>query len=491
MSIFSDKLRTFVKQKGHNIYSLAKYCRMDRSNMYKIVQGTRHPASLEVVENIAQSLALTPFERKELLEAWHVSEVGEYIYFERKLIAEFIGHLKAEQTAGYSEGAGSKGRSLYISEPRPAVSGKNNVNICLKSMIEKEAQKETPEICLICQPEQSFLLDLLAVCGSHKKNFKIRHLICMESFSEKEENKYNLQCLNDMAPLLMSSCKYHVYYYYDKVQSHFYNMNILPYMLLTSESVMLISSDFEYGIYSKSEEKLSLFHHMFEEYTSETEELFKCGMGISEILKEYKEVMADRIVAVLCPGPLSASVPLEISSKYLKRDDKDGELLKSFMEDTGEYVQKCIVRPQYRNFFTEEGIRDFMDHSHIIDMMESYYETFSEADRLTVLENMRKMMLEQHVEAHLIRPGLLHMQRDFYMTVYENGRTDMMFKNTDGQWRLLSIHEKSLGESFYNFTKYLTESTKVCGLEESLQCLEALLEEYRERFEDCENEEKA
>ena len=44
MSIFSDKLRTFVKQKGHNIYSLAKYCRMDRSNMYKIVQGTRHPA---------------------------------------------------------------------------------------------------------------------------------------------------------------------------------------------------------------------------------------------------------------------------------------------------------------------------------------------------------------------------------------------------------------------------------------------------------------
>ena len=34
------------------------------------------------------------------------------------------------------------------------------------------------------------------------------------------------------------------------------------------------------------------------------------------------------------------------------------------------------------------------------------------------------------------------------MTVYENGRTDMMFKNTDGQWRLLSIHERVLGNLF-------------------------------------------
>lgn len=481
MSIFSEKLKEFTEQKNKPVYVLAKYCHMDRSNMYKIVHGTRHPSSIAVVENLAQALTLTPYEKSQLLQAWHITELGEYIYYERKLVSAFISGLKADRNYLASESFGNMEQSVStLPKEDTVIYGKNSLNSCIKNMIEEETGKESPVIRLICQPEQSFLFHLLATYGS-SESLEIRHLICMESLSEKQENRYNLQCLNAMAPLLIASCRYQVHYYYDTVQSHFHNMNLLPCMLLTGNQVLLMTADFDQGLLLTSKDIVHMYCQLFEKYMKETKELFQDWLNFPELIDEFEKSKNHYVISILSPAPISGAIPAELCFKYMKQEGSYQDLQKTFINDTLDYAQKCMLEGKYTNFFTEEGVRDFMDHGHIVDATSDYYHTFQMEDRIQVLRNMVGMLKLGCPQGHLIKPGFLDMQRDFYMTIYDTGRTDILFRNANHQWRLISIVEKSLGDSFFNFTRYLTENPEVCSQEESLAVMENLLKEYEEK----------
>ena len=60
MSKFSQLLSQYIQEKNVRIYSLAEYCGIDRSLMYKIVHGKRTPGSASAVDKIADYLHLTP-----------------------------------------------------------------------------------------------------------------------------------------------------------------------------------------------------------------------------------------------------------------------------------------------------------------------------------------------------------------------------------------------------------------------------------------------
>ena len=69
MSEFSYVLSRHVHGKNIKTYALAQYCGLDRSNMYKIINGKRKPTSLEMVHKMARFMHLSPAEEQELEEA--------------------------------------------------------------------------------------------------------------------------------------------------------------------------------------------------------------------------------------------------------------------------------------------------------------------------------------------------------------------------------------------------------------------------------------
>lgn len=479
MSIFSDKLEKYVEQKKMPVYTLAKICGMDRSLMYKIVHGTRRPSSVQVVEKIAKSLELTPHDRSLLLEAWHITDVGEHIYYERKIILSLIENLHPEKKVLGEKRMESR-KEDYVSGQELVICGKNNVNTCLKMLIEEEAERPSPVFRMICQPETSFLFEMLAVYCADRADCEVRHLICLEESVEKEENRYNLQCLNRMTPLLRSSCKYKVHYYYDRVQSHFYNMNVLPYLFLTENGMVQMSPDFEYGICTRMPEKIKFFREIFENYLGQTEKLFMEEKGVNGISEQYGERVAqfNKVTAVLTPAPVQGAVSMEMIVKHLKPTFAEKQELMVFLTSNKEYCQQCVESKDYLTFFTEEGIRDFMDDGNIVDLIADQMEKLSREERLEALKRMQRMMEAGEVHAQLIRPGLLNMPRDFYMTFYENGQSDIIFRTSGKQWRVLQIHEKSLGISFGRFIRFLPECPQVCTAEESCQFIREMVEEY-------------
>ena len=97
MSVFSDLLKNYIHEKNVKVMSLAHYCNLERSTVYKFINGKREPMSVELVEQIAYFIKLTPLESYQLKEAWKVARMGERPYYIRKSIEHFMTAEAVEQ----------------------------------------------------------------------------------------------------------------------------------------------------------------------------------------------------------------------------------------------------------------------------------------------------------------------------------------------------------------------------------------------------------
>ena len=75
MSVFSDMLRNYIHEKDVKVGALAHYCNLERSTVYKFINGKREPMSAELVEQIAYIIKLTPLEAHHLREAWKMTRM--------------------------------------------------------------------------------------------------------------------------------------------------------------------------------------------------------------------------------------------------------------------------------------------------------------------------------------------------------------------------------------------------------------------------------
>ena len=90
MSTFSDLFSLFIKSREINVSALTAYCNLDRSTMYKLINGKRTPTSKELVRQIASFMNLNPVETQELVDAYLLTKVGWEAYYRRKNVLDFI-----------------------------------------------------------------------------------------------------------------------------------------------------------------------------------------------------------------------------------------------------------------------------------------------------------------------------------------------------------------------------------------------------------------
>ena len=72
------------------IYGLAQNSKIDRSSLYKFLNGERLPASLAVLNRLMEALRLSPTQSSELRTAYDISRMGEESYQRRRNTVEFL-----------------------------------------------------------------------------------------------------------------------------------------------------------------------------------------------------------------------------------------------------------------------------------------------------------------------------------------------------------------------------------------------------------------
>lgn len=165
MSVFSDMLKNYIHEKDVKVAALAHYCQLERSTIYKFINGKREPMSAELVEQIAYFIKLTPLETHQLRESWKMARMGEDAYYIRKSVEHFLCDFPNKSTppsCDFTPPHANLVKRLSPTQNCLLLNSRQAIDSSVHQILLSEAAKPNGKIALFLQPDYPFLLHLLS-----------------------------------------------------------------------------------------------------------------------------------------------------------------------------------------------------------------------------------------------------------------------------------------------------------------------------------------
>ena len=477
MSDFSNLLSLLIKTRDVNVSALTAYCELDRSTMYKLINGKRSPSSKSLVQKLASFMNLNPLETQELLQSYLLTKVGWDTYYSRKNVLEFL--LNFADLHGESlQDASSldfNAASWHIDKDTVALSGQLQINSCISQMVMELLSKPEGTLSILAQPEHLEQLNLSAMIPHSHNKLCIQHIICVnnrKSYIRSQQN-YNIQCLKKIISLYEKPVTYEPYYYYDNVNSHFNNLNFLPCMFLTDSVAVLCSSNLKEGVMIKDNETLHLFQNRFQDIMKSTEPLTSSFHSILNFhLKNfsiiYKESSTSyNLSAEPCLIPCFSKDLLE---KYIPDSLPQKEIL---MQELPVYIES-LTKSNSHLYFTREGVLRFLMTGRLHEIPDALYRPFEYEDRIKLLKKFYSQV-NGSGNIRLLKGSLEKFPLNLHLAVTVNYGY-LMFSGQTSMLTYILLKEQNLLSSFYDFASSLDELEMLETKDETLNYLQKVIE---------------
>lgn len=463
MSIFSETLSEYIQKKNIKVSSLVRYCDTDRSTMYKIINGKRNPPSRSLFQKIAVFLHLTPVEYQHLEEAWKITRTGHEIYYRRKSVENFISSFPSSAPVILPRQVDFHPAFSNLASDREAapLTSQQQINFALHCLILAEASSKQGKIGLFLQPDHNFLFSLLSSLNP-SGSLTIQHLLCFSSndrFTYQHE-LYNLRCLKDIFPFCMAGLDYSPRFFYDDIQSHYYNFNVFPCLILTSKSALMCSSDYQTGIIYHQQDIVNLFWKQYQSFYDKCSPLFRTVSMDPETSEDFFDILLDTAeddtTFIIQPEAcLTPFITDRILDECFNHSLPQGKTIQALASKTFAGNLKKIQQGHFFLYFTEIGIQHFA-HTGIIDEIpEIYYRPFTPNQRSALLQGV--LTCCRSGAYRILKKPLNHIPENFRLCVRSNQCT-ITFQDNDNKIQILSILESGLADTFRDYLESMEES---------------------------------
>lgn len=475
MNTFSSLLHSLVHQKDISVYPMTQYCGVDRTLMYKYLNGKDYPKDQAIVNRMADFMRLSPSEYEELMTAWQIEKIGWKKWNSRRSVENFL--LNLPDISSFS---GTPQKSVSFSSRAcypdcralPTQTALNNV---ISQVIMDEIQKENGRLCLMLQPDYDYLFHLLMGLGEYEHQFSIEHILCLGNSSQADRavHDHNLVYLQKILPLYVRALDYNVYYYYDAVESHFSNLNGLSCLILTSCCAITCTSDFQSGILYGKPEIVQMLQKHFDVCREKCSPFFSPIHSIEDtcemILKFFSE--NDEYYSLQPEPCIIPFLTPDLVERIIRSDLPGRAELISLLNDFLRRRKDSVSTENYHIFHTVPGLRRFMKTGRSYEIPEDLYIPFSPEDRKLLLYRLSPLFPERY---HLLRGPLENLPQNFHLWANaSNGY--MMFTNRKKETIHLLFTEPGLLTSFIDYLKNLEEKYLYTS-EECHRLIEELLE---------------
>ena len=479
MSVFSETLSRFITEKNIKIMALTRYCDLDRSTMYKILNGKRNPPSPDILDRIIQFLHLTPVESRELKEAWEITRIGPEIYYKRKSVENFIQHFPDQPAAEFSGCTFSSGvpftdnRSDCVS-----LTSRQHVNHYVHQMILNEAGKTSGKIGLFLQPDYKFLFSLLASLNV-QGSLSITQIMCVstEPIFTEDHQLLNLNYLHEVFPLYMAGLDYSLLYYYDKLQSHYFNFNLFPCMILTSESALLCSSDYQSGIFFRSSDVLQMLWNLYTSYQEQCGLFFRPAPLTPENHVDVINSMFDPAYVAndligIQPEPcLTPFFTGTLLREIFNYELPQAENILQMAEQAFQMNMDKILHKQFCIYSTLEGLLQFVKTGLTDEIPEIFYHPLNIRQRTEVVKGVRECC-QSGAYRILLKP-FNHLPRNLHFCIRGN-LGSMIFRNNNGESLVLNIEENRLVDIFRDYLENM-DAACYCTCEAATELIDQII----------------
>lgn len=481
MSEFSQLLTDYVHRKDVRIYSLAEYCGIDRSLMYKIIHGKRMPSSAGTVDKISEFLRLTPAEHRELHTAFRISLEGRNNYYRRLDILDFLDHFRDIITPGIPPATSP---AFHFSDcPNIPLSTFTEVRQATYMVLSTLTADDHPRLRLMLPPKSWFIIRLLSPLMDQKCSASIDHIMCLNNSEQvtRENQNYNLHCLRNILPLCICGCNYHPYFYYDNIDSRLDSFQLFPYLILTDKYAVLISDNFEKGLLTRQSDLLLLFQDLFSGYLSQARPLLKTITSVAEQLQFVREFIVSEqgteyfFQMIPCMTHLLTE---EFLKKYLHPDLPEKDL---FIRNVLNHISDLEQRLEEKtviNIFSEDGIEEFLRTGIFEEYPRDIYLRPTLEDRLDIIRRFTDQCRAGILHIKMLRHniGTVKNGANIYITPKAGY---LLFTPIDSRSPVyLNIRESGLTAAFWDFFQSMDESL-FYTTEEAILKLEDLIRKYQ------------
>lgn len=479
MSEFSYVLTRHVHGKNIKTYALAQYCGIDRSNMYKIINGKRKPASLDMVYKISRFMQLSPAEEKELEMAYQITLTGHDNFYRRRDVLKFFEEFNLTSTscsdAVYNTDLpGSRNEMLLnsISEVRQAV-----FHVISAEM----ADSTSSHIRLLIQPEATFLMNLICAESRNNTDVQIEHILCLNNNTDTTQShkNYNLNCLKNVLPLYGQCRNYDCFYYYDNIQSRTGELSLFPYMIVTSRYVCLLTANFSKGCVMCSREALEMFTEIFEEYQRTATPLFRHAGNVRDQLAYVQELIQidTKGFSFQMTPCLTPYLTASMLDKYILPDFPDRA---AFCAGFAEHIKRSA--PLYEHgkiisFFSLEGVKLFLQTGRTSEYPDVVCAPFDISDRIILIKKLIQSCKNQH--SRMLKRCVCRLDHELFLFVNQQNGYLMFISPYTHLPVYLTIEEPGLLFTFYDFCENVNEDM-FYSAEETEELLEKIIQETKQ-----------
>ena len=485
MSIFSDLFKYYIHEKNIKVMSLAHYCNLERSTVYKFINGKREPMSMELVEQIARFIQLTPPETYKFKEAWKMARMGENTYYIRKSMERFLSDFPNKSTpASYSAPLQENMSGTPSTTPNCLLlNSRQAVDSSVRRILLSEASKKDGRISLFLQPDYPFLLHLLSTIQP-AGTLQIDHIFSLNrtaQFTEAHE-LYELYYLRNLFPIYMNKLDYRIHCFYTNEISHFKNLSALPYMILTSEYAITCSSDYQMGILYQDSEILQALWNLFRSHQDLCQPVFQTFPIVADDLPSLFQFVANTRA--------SADVSIFIQPEacilpFLRRDlleeifnyNIPGADAVISMADTLfiDNMQR-IKDKKFIIYFTEYGMTRFLQDGLFEEIPSTFYHPLTVKQRIRILHEITQCC--QNGTYRILKKPLNHLSENLRMALCGN-TCSLTYQTNAGEHMCFAITEPFILQIFQDFLTdmdsdvYYTPDEAVAIIDRMIRQLEA------------------
>ena len=489
MSQFGKYLRELLDERGISISELSRMSVVERTTLQKSITGSR-VLSRDAVEKLIWGLQLTVEESEKLKYCYDILFVGEDKYKSRAIIRRML-----ENLCSLNEGAVLPEREFERVSARSLperslqentlITGKNNVNLLIQSVFEREIKRKNAEIEMTLPADMPFVSEYLYYL--YKKvgaDIRITQIIAIHrNKKEKALNLHSVECFANVLPLcLVSNRQYYPYYYYDSSIASLYT-DPFPYFAVTGERVLCLSADGEKALLLEGEEYSRFYRKHFYMLKKQCHTLVHYSGGLISTLDEYERIYdPDDLYACTHQPCFACEYGDDDIRKKIRKDIPHRQEVTELCVG---WLSKLRNIKMYHSVFKAEGVISFMEEGKIDDFPELVEEITME-ERLELLKSLiDSIEKEERTSARMFNDRVFSYPS--FITLCTSLKTGMGIFTTSrfqqgGLPICVHVQEPDVSEAFYDFMLNLPSSEITCSREETLAYLKEIYHKYEKKL---------
>ena len=484
MSSFAQKLKYYVEKSGHTIYSVAVTSGIERTMVHKMIKGDRLPSNKDTVLAVARALLLSPSDMDELITAYEISRRGESAYHQLQYVQKLL--LSCAKPSLLKIGSPSQ-ENLFVNiksmisqqDTMPQIINERpNLNKLVRTLLELELQKPNGHVCLISQPNYQYLYETLASLNCFAPGAKVDNIICFNQAND-DDDCYNLRCLEQLMPTLLSCPAFEAHCYYEHVTTLFNEWSLLPCMLLTSDYSLCFAADASQALffdspdinkfmkqffYKKMACTAPVCHSLTTSFSNYLEKVIMSGKAAD---------LAPQIYTILYQPCLTPFIDEDIIGRHLKMEYFSEDMIRRISTHFA-VVKRTIIN----SCFTQEGLELFLNTGRITEIPDMFYKPLDVESRRRVLKNMLRAVDTGFLVPRIINTAKLNLPSALNVEALSPTRIILYLRLENDTTFSLTLNEPSLLHAFYGFMEYIQSSRLVYSQTETLNILHDLEKTY-------------